>query len=78
MVYNKRNIKPFKGRLIEIEFIPKKRGVTQAHKLTGEITANTIDHILFRVNKTRPEIPLNYSQIKNIQEPEKSNWNQST
>jgi hypothetical protein len=70
MTYNKRNIKPFKGRLIEIEFIPKIKGAIYPHKLTGEITANTDEHILFRVNKTRPEIPLNYSQIKNISDPE--------
>ena len=78
MVYNKRNIKPFKGRLVELEFTPKLKGINQTHKLTGDITANTTDHILFRVNKTRPEIPLNYSQIKNIREPEKSNWDYST
>lgn len=70
MKYNKRNIKLFKGRLIEIEFIPNIKGIIHSHKLTGEITANTTDHILFKVNKTRPEIPLNYSQIQNINTPE--------
>ena len=78
MTYNKRNIKPFKGRMIKIEFIPRIKGSKQAHKLTGEITANTSDHILFKVNKTRPEIPLNYSQIVNINSPEKDNWNLAT
>ncbi|MDX5583516.1 MAG: hypothetical protein QNK20_01105 [Aureibaculum sp.] len=69
MDYNKKSIKHFKGRIIEIGFKPKKINFT--NKLTGEITATTDSHLLFKVNKAQPEIILNYLQIISINEPEK-------
>ena len=68
MQYNKQTIKQFKSKTIELTYKPKKS--TSNNKLTGDITANTSDHILFRVNKNKPELALNYSQIIDIKEPE--------
>lgn len=67
MKYNKRNIKPFKGRLILMHVKTPKNEFT----LTGEITANTEEHILFNVNKDKTEISLKYDQVIEITEPEK-------
>lgn len=70
--FNKKTIKEYKGRLVALKFNPKKS--QQPNTLTGEITASTSAHILFKVNKNRPEIPLNYSQIVDITEPERDNY----
>jgi len=68
MTYNKRNIKPFKGRLISLHIKGLKNNINQ----TGEITASTKEHILFNVNKDKVEVIYKYSQITNITEPEKA------
>ena len=69
MTYNKRNIKPFKGRMVLIEYICQKNNKSYTNKLTGIITANTDVHVLFRINKERNESILRYDQIKEITIP---------
>ena len=69
--FNTRNIKPFKGRMIELRYEHSKNRRKYENTLSGLITANTNEHILFRINKDEPEISLRYSQILEINEPEK-------
>jgi hypothetical protein len=69
MKYNRTKIKKYKGRLIELTYIPKSSPI--ACIVVGEITANTKNFIVFNPNKDKIEIILNYSQIMNIGCPQK-------
>ena len=65
--YNKRNIKPFKGRLINIEYVYEKKGLNYIHTRVGIITANSSVHILFKIKGEDVEHAIKYIQIKNIE-----------
>ena len=64
--YNKRNIKQFKGRLINIEYVYIKNGLSYIHTRVGIITANSSVHILFKIRGEDIEHAIKYIQIKNI------------
>lgn len=65
--YNKRKIKPFKGRLITIEYKYTKKGLHYSHERTGLITANSDIHILFKIRAENIEHATKYYQIINIE-----------
>ena len=57
--YNRSNIKPFKGKLIRLNYRTNK-GLL--HDLVGEIISATKEHFIFDINKEK-EIFLDYNQI---------------
>lgn len=74
MIYNSRNIKQYKGKLIALTYVSKDK--KNKNTITGEITANDRDGILFNVNKSNREEGLNslhlsYKRIISIVKPEK-------
>lgn len=73
-MYNSRNIKPHKGKLIALTYLSKDN--VNQNTVTGEITANDRDGILFNVNKSSrregvKSLHLDYERIINISNPEK-------
>ncbi len=68
MTFNSRNIKKYKGRLIELSYKNRNNNINIQ---TGEISASTRYHILFNINKTGNEIPLNYPSLVEVSEPKK-------
>lgn len=74
MIYNNRNIKQYKGKLIALTYVSKDN--KNKNTITGEITANDRDGILFNVNKSKREeglrsLHLSYVRIVSIGKPEK-------
>ena len=69
--YNKRNIKPFKGRLITIEYTYTKKSLHYENKRTGIIAANSDIHILFKIKAEDIEHAIKYTQIINIERSKK-------
>ena len=66
MIFNRRNIKEFKGKMVRIEYIIVKNKLPYDKKITGVINASGDQHILFKVNNEEPEMSLNYDRIKSI------------
>jgi len=74
MVYNNRNIKQYKGKLVALTYLSKDK--VNKNTITGEITASDRDGILFNVNKSKREeglksLHLSYVGIINIGKPER-------
>lgn len=69
----KRDVKPFKGRLIRLNYNSNGKPISA----TGEITATTVSLIIFNVNKltdkNKIELPIKYEQIESIEELKKLN-----
>lgn len=66
---NKRDLKPFKGRLIKLNYLSKDK----PNSITGEITATTKTRIIFNVNKNDLELTIKYEQIVSIEDLPKLN-----
>ena len=71
MKYDKVKIKPFKDRLIKLQYHVSKRvnneNFTYENTQVGAITATGEKKVLFNINLNGTEVSINYENIKEIE-----------